>query len=161
MKSYKYLSLSILTLSLAACGGGGGGSDTPSDEPAAAEVTSTSTPTVASSTPQGDVATSELIVERDFDLAQDAAISIVVDQDVGSNRYLSVCTEFENTETGYSINYESCILRTANSGPSNYQINVPNDINRLIAVSWAYIESLAPSYSLWDRETSGSVFMVK
>ncbi len=157
----------LFTFSLAACGGGGGGSDAPPAEQAAA-TTEAATPApeaptaaVTSAEPQGDVPTAELRVDRDYLLNQETDLSVVVEQDGTTSSYLSVCSDFQETPAGYSINYQSCILKTRLSGSAAYNIQVPDVIDQLIAVRWFYSDSVKPAYSLWERNAEKAVFTVQ
>ncbi|WP_372747326.1 hypothetical protein [Litorivivens sp.] len=108
-----------------------------------------------------DIAPSTMRLESESDPELEAVVSVVVDRAAGSSSYLSVCTEFETEYTGYDVNYDSCILRTSNNGPAKYRILLPEGVDRLIAVSWHYTETLEPTYSLWEREEGQQHFVLQ
>lgn len=171
MKAKQHYLLTAMTIALIGCGGGGGGgSDSPATESSTAEAISApeamlqetideTAPLVVSA--QGDVATADLRVDRDFTLAQQSSLDIVVEQPGSDPSYLSVCTDFSESSSGYSVNYDSCVLRTAITDASTFSIAVPNDINAVLAVRWFYSDTQAPSFSLWERQTANTTLLVR
>ncbi len=108
-----------------------------------------------------DVTLAPELTEREPDLVEQHAVTVKVEQAPDQSSYLAICTEFQPEHQGFDVNYDSCVLQTANKGPVTHRIVLADNVERLIAVNWFYTETLQPRYSLWDRNAAESVFTVK
>ncbi len=90
-----------------------------------------------------------------------ALVALEVSPSDQAASYLSVCSEFDPNQTGYAINYDNCLIRTAIEGPANFSVQVPNAVNSLIAVRWYYEAGSEPVYSFWTRERDGDIFSIR
>lgn len=139
--------LIILTFSLSMIGcGGGGGSDTPVTQPVTPAVSSPPPPAVTYNT------TSELVVPKSFLIEQEYDLSIAYTDDANREVYLSICSDFTNEQSTITVNYNSCILRTASDGNYTNTVSIPNDKNQLVMAIW-YLDDLNnPRYEFWNND---------
>jgi len=165
--------LVLLSTLLTACGGGGGGSSESS-----AAIPADSQPTNPSATPvlaqpavtefrlqesqpieSGPIivsavqATSEIDVPKGFALKSEATfnLKITLSEDDDQPAYLSLCSDYVHHEDGsYSINYDSCLLRTS-IRDNNFEtvITVTNDTRGLVAALWFMDGTKEPLFNDW------------
>ena len=157
--------LLVSTLVLTACGGGGGGG---SSEPAtsgdsgggAGAGGGTDSGSGDGGTDGGGSGTdnpgigvdadntTDLVVDADFTIQ--STWKMVVDFDapgVMGDTFLSVCSDYSSTPTGYDINFDSCVVRSAiSNGVFDGEVTVTNDIERLIGAMYYYDETTPPEY---------------
>ena len=139
-----------LTVLLAACGGGGG-----SDSTVSAEA---DTDGSVANTPDTTVVlenTADLEASADFDFA--TSRSIAIDFDVEQARVsaglMSVCTDYDELDGMYDINYDSCTLQAPLvDGVYSGDMEVTNDINTVVGVVWFKDESIEPVYKEFSLE---------
>jgi hypothetical protein len=165
-KLYIYVCLSLF---LAACGGGGSESITAQPLPAAGDplpvpiqsqvaVTEFSleeiNPKKAADIIVSTAKTShEIVVPDGFALSSERSFNLRItrSQDDNQAAYLSLCSDYKQHNDGsYSINYDSCLLRTSLSD-INYEaaIVVTNDTPGLVAALWFMDESKKPLITDW------------
>ncbi|GAC27060.1 hypothetical protein [Brumicola pallidula] len=165
-KLYIFVCLSML---ITACGGGGSQSITavplpPAGEPLPVPIESQPAVTEFSleeSNPKeaGDMIGSsaktshEIVVPNGFALSSERSFDLRITraQDDNEAAYLSLCSDYKQYNDGsYSINYDSCLLRTSLSD-INYEavIIVTNDTPGLVAALWFMDESKKPLITDW------------
>jgi hypothetical protein len=163
-KLYIFVCLSML---LTACGGGGSESikaeplqsaGDPSPIPIQPAVTEfsleESNPKEAVSIIKSTAKTShEIEVPDGFALISERLFNLRITRSVEDNQaaYLSLCSDYQQHNDGsYSINYDSCLLRTSLSD-INYEavITVTNDTTGLVAAIWFMDGSKKPLIMDW------------
>lgn len=163
MKLTNNLIVLAFSLSMIGCGGGGG-SDSSTTKPAAPVVstpvqpivTPVATPAVTPvTTPDPNAVyetTAELVVAKDFMIKQEYDLTIAYTDDANREVYLSICSDFTNEQSTITVNYNSCILRTANNGDYTNTLNIPNDKSQLVMAIW-YLDDLNnPRYEFWNND---------
>jgi hypothetical protein len=164
--------LLLLNIFLSACGGGG--SENSSPVPAVAESTPVdiviesnpnqlmvtefslveSSPLETGAVIESTAQTShEIVVPDDFPLNSERSFNLRINRSEDDNQaaYLSLCSDYKQHSNGsYTINYESCLLRTSLS-ELNYEavITVTNDTKGLVAALWFMNESKQPIITDW------------
>ncbi|WP_027874410.1 hypothetical protein [Spongiibacter marinus] len=164
MKNTMTLSSALIIATLTACGGGGGGGSSAASETPSASSPSSAAPTgttpsgdssneIANATPSEAATTSELIVPTGFDLEQDYQLTISAHAaDFGSeNAYLSVCSNFSEANGSYDVDYSSCIMKATLSPQIERTLQIPNDVETLVAVVFALNGDNEPAFSQWQR----------
>ncbi|MDA9285813.1 hypothetical protein OAD22_08800 [Pseudomonadales bacterium] len=154
---------------LTACGGGGGGDAETSPAPTQAvapTVTAvtpapTSTPQVTTPAATTQVSkTSDLKADDDFTFTSSYQVSVSVNRNSQESAYLNICREFKSSPTGYSVNYDSCVLQTTlEDGKFAGEITLTNDINELIVSVWLFTGN-DPIHQVWDRAVEGDQIVV-
>jgi hypothetical protein len=165
-KLYIFVCLSML---ITACGGGGSESSKavtlpPAEEPSPAPIQSPPAITEFSLEERdpkeaGDMIGSsaktshEIVVPDGFALSSERSFDLRItrSQDDNQAAYLSLCKDYKQHNDGsYSINYDSCLLRTPLSD-INYEgvIIVTNDTVGLVAALWFMDESKEPLFTEW------------
>ena len=158
-----------LSTLLNACGGGGSDSITaesfPSagnplpvpiqSQPAVTEFSlEESNPKEAADMIESTAKTShEIIVPDGFTLSSERSFNLRItrSKDDSQAAYLSLCSDYQqHDDESYSINYDSCLLRTSLSDV-NYEavITVTNDTAGLVATIWFMDESKKPLITDW------------
>lgn len=95
----------------------------------------------------------EIIVPDNFNLHNQRSLTLRVTRANSDNQdaYLSLCNDYQQHDDGsYSINYESCLLRTSLSN-INYEttVTVSNDLTGLVAVLWFLESTKKPIITDW------------
>tara|TARA_B110000503_G_scaffold124078_1_gene190287 strand:+ start:879 stop:1388 length:510 start_codon:yes stop_codon:yes gene_type:complete len=165
-KVYIFVCLSVL---LTACGGGGSEGTAPEplssvvkplpatvqSQPSVTEFTlEESNPEKAEGIIQSTAKTShEILVPDGFALSSERLFNLRISRSEEDNQaaYLSLCSDYQQHNDGsYSINYDSCLLRTSLSD-ANYEavITVTNDTAGLVAAIWFMDESKKPLIMDW------------
>ena len=166
-KPYIFICLSML---LTACGGGGGSESTTSEplpslespipvpvlsQPSVTEFSlEESNPAEVEGIIQSKAKTShEILVPDGFALNSERMFNLRITRSQEDNQaaYLSLCSDYQQHNDGsYSINYDSCLLRTSLSD-ANYEavITVTNDTAGLVAAVWFMNESKKPLITDW------------
>jgi hypothetical protein len=165
-KLYIFVCLSML---ITACGGGGSDNITavplpPAGEPLPVPIQSQpaitefsleeSNPKEAGDTIGSSAKSShEIVVPDGFALSSERSFDLRItrSQDDNQAAYLSLCSDYKQHNDGsYSINYDSCLLRTSLSD-INYEgvIIVTNDTAGLVAALWFMDESKEPLITDW------------
>ena len=165
-KAYIFVCLSVL---FTACGGGG--SEGTAAEPQSSVVSplpapvqsqpsvtefslEESNPEEAEGIIQSTAKTShEILVPDGFALSSERLFNLRITRSEEDNQaaYLSLCSDYQQHNDGsYSINYDSCLLRTSLSD-ANYEavITVTNDTAGLVAAVWFMNESKKPLITDW------------
>ena len=170
-KLYSFILLSTL---LTACGGGGsesittapvagGGNSQPNtnlpdpiqNQPAVTEFsleekTPMETGVVVNSAAQSS---HDIVVPNGFALRSERAFNLRItrSEDDDQAAYLSLCSDYQQHSNGsYSINYDSCLLRTSLSD-INFEalVTVTNDTKGLVAALWFMDETKKPLIYDW------------
>ncbi|MFT5838905.1 MAG: hypothetical protein ACI9UT_001406 [Flavobacteriales bacterium] len=167
---YSFVLLSTL---LTACGGGGGGttanptagtSDSQPSNPLTASVQSQpavtefsleeNKPMEAGVIIESAAQTShDIIVPSGFALNSERSFNLKItrSKDDYQSAYLSICSDYQqHNDDSYSINYDSCLLRTSLSD-INYEavITVTNDTKGLVAALWFMDIAKKPLINDW------------
>jgi len=164
--------LLLLSIFLSACGGGGSENSTPVpavDESQPVDIVIEanqnqlvvtefslveSSPLEAGAAIESTAQTShEIVVPDNFSLNSERSFNLRINRSEDDNQaaYLSLCSDYKQHSNGsYSINYESCLLRTSLS-EINYEavITVTNDTKGLVAALWFMNESKKPIFTDW------------
>ena len=165
-KLYIFVCLSML---LNACGGGGSEKitveplssvveplpDPIQSQPALTEFSlEESNPKEAEGKIESTAKTShEIVVPDGFALRSERLFNLRITRSEEDNQaaYLSLCSDYQqHDDESYSINYDSCLLRTSLSDV-NYEavITVTNDTAGLVATIWFMDESKKPLITDW------------
>jgi hypothetical protein len=167
---YSFVLLSTL---LTACGGGGGGStanpiagtsDNQPNNPLPAPVQSQAAvtkfsleenkPMEAGVIIESAAQTShDIVVPNGFALNSERSFNLKItrSKDDYQSAYLSICSDYkQHSDDSYSINYDSCLLRTSLSD-INYEtvITVTNDTKGLVAALWFLDGAKKPIINDW------------
>lgn len=167
----KTLSLiSMTSLALMACGGGGG-SDSSQATPAPASTTPTPTPTstpaptpTPTPTPTAVPApiadpnatyetTAELIANRDFNLNQEYQLTVNYKAREARNVYLSLCSDFTQTQESIEVDYNSCLMRTATNSDYSGVVNVAAENQQLVMAIWYLDDINNPRFVVWENDS--------
>lgn len=167
MKKYT-LAVSCVAVILTGCGGGGSISGSlvdqiGSQEQAQAPAAALPTPEEENPTPYVDAAvtntafatipeseTSQIVTTANFlfDTAKSVQLNINLADAAGTQSSLSLCTDYESTDTGYSVNYNSCSVKaTMSNGQFEHQMELMNQFDSAIAVIWFPNQEFAPMYN--------------
>lgn len=144
-------SVQILALAglLTACGGGGGGGSSPATGGQSA---------VQASPQETPVSTSldDLVVDPGFNLQATFTLDVDVQLNQSKRAYFSLCDQYRQSDSGISVDFESCLFRGAlDAGALSQSLQVANHSRELMAVIWFY-DGSAPIYQQWqyaDAET--------
>jgi hypothetical protein len=83
-----------------------------------------------------------------------------VNRNSAESAYLNICREFKSSPTGFSVNYDSCVLQTTlEDGEFSGEITLTNDVNELIVSVWLF-NGTDPVHHLWDRSAQGDQIVV-
>ena len=100
-----------------------------------------------------DSDSSELITRSDFLFDTSRAVHLKVDlaDAAGMQGILSVCTDFQETTSGFDVNYKSCPVRgTIANGEFEKDISLMNQFDSVIAVIWFQNQAIAPLYKKFE-----------
>lgn len=155
MKTPMTLSTALILATLTACGGGGGGGG---DGSAASAETSNTAPssdssTAVAATPSEAATTSELVVPAGFDMEQDYLLTINANAaDFGTDSaYLSICSDFSESDGTYDIDFSSCIVKATFAPEIEQSLQIPNDVETLVAAVFFLNGESQPVFSRWQR----------
>lgn len=162
--------LLLLSIFLSACGGSENSTPVPAvgesqpvdvviesnpDQPAVTEFSLVeSSPLETGAVIESTAQTShEIIVPDDFSLNSERSFNLRINRSEDDNQaaYLSLCSDYKQHSNGsYSINYESCLLRTP-LNEINYEavITVTNDTKALVAALWFMDGTKDPIITNW------------
>jgi hypothetical protein len=95
----------------------------------------------------------EIVVPDGFTLNSERSFNlrIALSENDTQAAYLSICSDYEqHSDSSYSINYDSCLLR-ASLNDSTYEaiITVTNDTTGLVAAIWFMDENKEPIITDW------------
>ena len=140
-QGYRLMQRLILLLAmssvLAACGGGGSSSESAPPTDAVATALSTSL--------------DDLVVAPSNNLEATFALTIDIELDHSKRGYVSLCDQYHPAENGFSVNFESCLLRgPLVAGQLKESLQVANHVRELMAVIWFY-DGSDPVYHLWQH----------
>lgn len=97
--------------------------------------------------------TSEISTRADFlfDTARMVRLKVDMADVAGTQGSLSICTDYEETASGYKINYNSCPLRgTVTNGHFEQDLSLMNQFDSAIAVIWFRSQEFVPRYRKFD-----------
>ena len=138
----KISAIFLVLLFLCSCGQGGSG---PGDESSSSSM-------------------EDLNVSRDFTFIGGETLTITI-VDEGSSverRYLNICSEFSQNGEGYSVSYDSCLLRTSILGQhSDFEIIISSNQQKLIAQVWPLNNGADPVNHHWSRSENGNEWHIK
>ncbi len=144
----KVISVLLTLIFLSACGQGENGSST--DGGSSIEGSS-STRTV------------DLKVSPDFNFIGGETLTIrIVNEGSSSERlYLNICSDFNQVDGQYQVNYGGCILRTSiQSQYGEYEINLSSNEQELLAQVWPLVDGASPESYLWYRLVDGNDWQI-
>lgn len=162
------LALTCIAGLLTGCGGGGSISgslvDQLGSEEAQAPVAAAAEPEAANPAPYVEAAvnngdafatvpeseTSQIVTTANFlfDTAKSVNLQINLSGAEGTQSSLSLCTDYEVTETGYSVNYNSCPVKASMvNGQFEHQVELMNQYDSAIAVIWFPNQEFEPMYN--------------
>ncbi|CAA0086993.1 Uncharacterised protein [Zhongshania aliphaticivorans] len=162
-----YLSTLFCLSLLTACGGGGGSgdkdsADTLTDNSNVVEQTEPETTVNDNEITTEAERTAELRVPSEFDLQQDYELIVdTIASSTNKGKYLTLCSEFSKTETGYEINHRSCILKTYLTETASYTLRIANTTTQLLATVWDLSAQDVPQYSLWERSNNDAYLSIQ
>lgn len=82
-----------------------------------------------------------------FDTARTISLKVDLVDAMGTQGSLSICTDYQETDSGYSINYNSCPIRgTVVNGQFDQDLSLMNQFDSAIAVIWFRNQEFAPRY---------------
>ncbi len=107
--------------------------------------------------------TADLVVSRSFDF--DSSWELQVDIDLRNvmegTVHVLLCKDFVAGDSGYTVNYDSCPLRTPlNSGVWQGDVTLTGTTEQILAVIFRVSEPNNPQYQLWSREVDGDVLVI-
>lgn len=159
----KTLSLiSMTSLALMGCGGGGGSDSsqaTPAPASPAPSPTPAPTPTPAAvPAPVADPnatyeTTAELIANRDFNLSQEYQLTVNYKAREARNVYLSLCSDFTQTQERIDVDYNSCLMRTATNSDYSGVVNVAAENQQLVMAIWYLDDINNPRFVVWENNS--------
>lgn len=94
--------------------------------------------------------TSQIVTTANFlfDTAKSVNLQIDLNGAEGTQASLSLCTDYEATDSGYSVNYNSCSIKaTMVDGHFNHQMELMNQYDSAIAVVWFPNQEFEPMYN--------------
>lgn len=158
MKNYKNnivsnaLILLAALVTLSACGGGS--SSTPNTSTATASTNTTTTNntnTTNSNTTTAEFKTADLVVSKDFtfDSARKLDVFVDVSSKASTQSNFSLCKNYTRNSNGsYNVDFDSCLLKTVlNNGQYQGNVNITNDVDKLISVVWFLDDIQNPQYN--------------
>jgi hypothetical protein len=101
---------------------------------------------------QGAVATADLRVPAGYSFNQTYALALAVANQQQRAGYLSVCSDFSQQEQGYVVNYANCQLRVALEGDFAATLDLPNNVNSIIAVVWYFDTDQPADFAVWEKD---------
>ena len=167
--------ISMMSLLMVACGGGGGsdssgGSSSSSSTPeATAEVEPVAevpveipaVEVVVADPEVNDVVepdpeavyatTAELVAAKSFLFEPSYELAVSLSNNDKRSIYLSVCSDFIEDDSGISVNYNSCLLRTSIESDYSGTLSVANDKDRLVMAIWYLDDIDNPRYETWEN----------
>lgn len=96
--------------------------------------------------------TADLVVEKDFLLAADYQLSVRFQPQEPRSVYLSVCTDFIESEGGITVDYGSCLLRTSTQSSYQGTLTIANDKTRVVMAIWYLNDIDNPRYAIWEND---------
>lgn len=85
-----------------------------------------------------------------FDTSKTVHLKVNLTDTVGTQGSLSVCTDYQETETGFSVDYKSCPIRgTLENGQFDQDMSLMNQFDSVIAVIWFRNQEFAPRYQVF------------
>lgn len=162
--------LVVLTFSVVVIGcGGGSGSDNNTvasetnvsvTESVTQEVMPTETAPIIKEETEAEIdpnavysSTAELVVAKSFLLEPEYDLQVNYVNTNEQNIYLSVCTDFEESNTGIEVNYESCLVRTSVTESFQEYITIPNDKTKVVMAIWDLDNPQEPRFETWEYST--------
>ena len=139
--------LIVLTtmVTLTACGGGS------SATPNTSTTTTNSTNMTTNTASGAEFKTADLVVAKNFTFDSARKLDVYVDV---SNRAMtqsnfSLCKRYtKNSNGSYNVDFDSCLLKTAlNNGQYQGNVNITNDVDKLISVVWFLDDIQNPQYN--------------
>jgi hypothetical protein len=108
---------------------------------------------------QGAVATSDLRVPAGYSFKQTYDLEVVVANSQERVGYLSVCSDFsqQEQEQGYAVNYANCQLRAALEGDFAATLELPNNVNSIIAVVWYFDTDKPAAFAVWEKDDAAEL----
>lgn len=86
-----------------------------------------------------------------FDTSRTVRLKVGLADVVGIKGSLSICTDYEETATGFDINYNSCPIRaTVENGQLEKDMSLMNQFDSVVAVIWFRDREIAPKYMKFD-----------
>lgn len=94
-----------------------------------------------------------------FRTAKSIKLKVNIASAVGTQATLSLCTDFEATESGFDVNYDSCPIRGAViDGQFESDVALVNQFNSAIAIIWFPYQESEPLYRTFNvAEDSSSL----
>lgn len=86
-----------------------------------------------------------------FDTARTVQLRVNMLDIAGALGSLSICTDFQETSSGFDINYQSCPIRgTVANGQFEQDMSLMNQFDSVVAVIWFRNQEFAPRYQKFD-----------
>lgn len=86
-----------------------------------------------------------------FDTAKTVRIKVNFSDIVGTQGSLSICTDYQASESGFRVNYDSCPIRgTLENGQFEEDMSLMNQYDSVIGVVWFRNQEFAPRYQVFN-----------
>jgi len=155
MKIFKlklpYLMTALLTataFSLTACGG--------------AETSGSSSSN--NSTTAGTAGETQSLAKLEIDQANElrSVSELGVEVSMETDRsFLSICLDPGEAADVNSLDYENCMIRSPlQANTNNFTVELPNHVDRLVAVIWFYETDKAPIIERWRQGDTGALWRI-
>jgi len=103
------------------------------------------------------VNTGDLVSNTQFDFSSGYTLNVVLAplENNQVRHFINICTDFSLTENGYSINYDSCKLRTSFSeNNQEFELSLSAAETNLIAQIWPIENNATPIELFWTTNES-------
>lgn len=104
-----------------------------------------------SQTPQSETAQFIALPEFLFDTARTVRLKVDMRDAVGTEASLSLCTDFQEAETGYKINYQKCPIQgVVSNGQFERALELMNQFDTAVAVIWFPNREFPPRFRKFE-----------
>lgn len=117
------------------------------EEPVSDQLTEVDTDAIYSTT-------AELKVARSFLLAAEYELNVSYSDPSKDNVYLSLCSDFTQSEGVFTVEYDSCLVRASIENEFSTTLSVANDKTRLVMAIWDLNNPETPRYEVWESDGS-------
>ena len=151
MDRRQFLSLSAVSFALVSCGGGGeGASETVSNT-----VNTTNVVPIPIEEPM--TTTDDLISNTTFEFTSGFELTLILSaiEEPSVQYFVNICSDYTQVEESYSINYDSCRLRTSfTESDQSFDVSLSAAETVLIAQVWPMENDAIPINFFWSRTDS-------
>jgi hypothetical protein len=96
--------------------------------------------------------TADLVVATSFLLEPEYQLAVSYNNAEKREVYLSICSDFAESDAGMKVDYNSCLLRTAIKENFSSTIAVANDKLSLVMAIWYFDDMNNPRFEVWEND---------